>query len=118
MNKIIKFRQARFIDGKIKWHYWGFIDGEFISRILPDIVHDKGILFYSQQFTGKKDKNGKEIYEEDVVKMENGEIGKVVYEGCCFVLKRKDPQKYISWADEFFEDCEIIGNIYDNPIKP
>ena len=72
------------------------------------------------QCTGLKDKNGKLIWENDVVKcLYNcyGEkyvyIGKVIYkEGTCrFVVANSKSTDYEWWNEE----KEVIGNIFDNP---
>ena len=68
------------------------------------------------QFTGLSDKNGKKIFEGDVVDIltENEEAGIVTYDEGCFYVK----------ADGFSidfrnningDDLLIIGNIHDNP---
>jgi hypothetical protein len=77
MNREIKFRSW---SGE-KFYYWGVVDGVFISPIYKD---DKLCLDISQH-TGFNDKNGKEIYEGDKVKTEEGIIGTIVFRNGCFM---------------------------------
>ena len=89
--------------------------------------------FILMQYTGLKDKNGKEIYEGDLVKINNltekWKYGEPEFDWRVFVVE----YNVYTWAfnnsylymplstykdsgGEFYDyDLEVIGNIHDNP---
>lgn len=70
------------------------------------------------QFTGLRDKNGKEIYDGDILNhpdrfSEDTLVIEWVYDRWSIVEYYKGEVNHM--ADYKFYDCEIIGNIHENP---
>lgn len=105
MAREIKFR-AWVPDGKVMIQHREVV--ERAHRKFRDSFNASDIVM---QFTGLFDKNGKEIYEGDVVKC-NDLLCDVYWDYAGFRI-RPLPNAVISINTN--RDIEVIGNIYENP---
>ena len=87
--------------------------GHLNTEFSPYVVIPETI----SQYTGLKDKNGKRIFEGDIVKGEDALLsdieifGYVCFKDGSFVIS-DDLITHYRWIDY---EVEVIGNIYDNP---
>lgn len=71
------------------------------------------------QYTGMKDKNGKRIFEGDIIKKTNKGRHPEIFIANIRTCFYTNEEVYYSPCDHFTESCEyeIIGNIHDNKLE-
>ena len=123
----ILFRGKRRDNGE--WVYGNYIlqndnDSKRANYLIPYIKPRNCVNMYPVdpdtvgQFTGLTDKNGKRIFEGDIVRNADGYLFSAQYP---FAVKFCDGNfcgdagEFVYISGEEFRYCEVIGNINDNP---
>lgn len=110
---------------EIKFRAWNghnmFNNIQVGAMYLGDLIADP--QWHLMQYTNLKDKNGREIYENDIVKMHqvvlspDDKIGWVEYTDKCGYSIRFASRRcrQSDWANDEGAKYEVIGNIFENP---
>ena len=112
-KKMVNVETMDFTDKSIQYlEKSEFINAYLLRRVSFDDVK-------LMQYTGIKDKNGKEIYENDLISCNKHKNIVVFFEGGCFKVKylRNSTTTITCTLNSFLEKykCKISGNIYEHP---
>ena len=70
--------------------------------------------FTSMQYTGFKDREGKEVFEGDILEDRDGSICFVVWEDGAFAVESPGSQA-VDWEHgSFYSESKIVGNIHEH----
>ena len=98
----------------------GVIDCIRVKEQILDIISYttyKVIPESISEFTGLTDKNGNKIFEGNIVDYDyfgERKIGKIFFNNCGYEIENEGCFLCVHYTDKQL-DCEVIGNIHDNP---
>lgn len=114
---------------EVKFRAWDNIKKEWTLNIMECVSSSTGNIWMEpalkshkvviEQYTGLKDKNGKEIYEGDIVEIDKYGKFQIIWNewACKFdfdkIGKREREEPLLS--QDWEEKSEVIGNIHENP---
>lgn len=111
---------------EIKFRAWDNVHQCFDENVAANLLmqlHDPyeevdekyGERFFLSQYTGLKDKNGKEIYEGDIYNMGDRNILYVVLCRDSGLIGKQISSSSYAGLEHWQDKIEIIGNIFENP---
>ena len=120
------FKAKRADNGEWVQGYLVYDNRDKLYRIIMEIQYSTGTCITTDnaprvdssticRCTGLKDKNGKLIWENDIVKINNSKVNMLItfrdFEIICTIPN----EKYYKHRLEYDTEYEVIGNIFDNP---
>jgi uncharacterized phage protein (TIGR01671 family) len=128
----LKYLKNNIMNSKIKCRAWVSTDGgenkmiDYVCFLNPQDNQVYGLELSTEYnlcttldvmpFTTLQDKNGKEVYEKDIVAIDDLVLGYVIFDNGCFQIKDiNSTQGTNLFNQERAQRVQVIGNIYENP---
>ena len=112
------FKAKRLDNGKwVQGYLYGIWEKRYIlwgmTNDVPNMIEvDPSTIC---QCTGLKDKNGKLIWENDIVKINNSKVNVLIIFRDFEIICTIPNEKYYKHRLEYDTEYEVVGNIFDNP---
>lgn len=118
MREFLFRGKTDYLDVRNKWKYGYYVheENDFIGYYNKNhclFCYDLIDIKTLGQYTGIKDKNGKKIFEGDIIKLYD-EYWYISFNYGTFLLT-KNSGRCIGISLWPLKDLEVLGNIYDNP---